>query len=250
MHTIYEQHCFDGYDSLFAAGPHHIEEFRMLTNYNHLPERTTYAIGYGKFDLMKPCSEQVPLEERKPEVLIAPSWGENNLIATCGRKLVQILVDQGLDVTLRPHPSFFVEEDKSLAELISDFSTHPNVSIERSTGTSTAMWTADALISDYSGFALEYAALRRRPVVFVDVPRKLLNPAWEDLALPAVEIDHRDQLGEIVPCQPETISEAVKAQLSAEDVGDKAISQYLFDMPSVGATAAATLKQDFPEVYG
>lgn len=40
----------------------------------------------------------------------------------------------------------------------------------------TVMLTAQVMVTDYSGAAFEYTALHSRPTVFVDLPKKVLNP--------------------------------------------------------------------------
>lgn len=51
------------------------------------------------------------------------------------------------------------------------------------------------MVSDWSDAALEYAFCRESPVLFVDVPRKVNNPAWQEIGLEPIEASIRDKIG-------------------------------------------------------
>jgi hypothetical protein len=251
LHAIYPPDAFDGYDTLFAAGPHHEREFQALGRANGLGERPAIPLGYGKFDVMREEARQVVGETGgpvAPHALIAPSWGDNNLISLHGLALTQALVRAGWRVTLRPHPSFFIYPDGQLDAIMDRFAGHEMVGIERSTGGSMALWRADALVSDYSGMALEFAALRRRPVVFVDGPRKILNSDWRRLGVPAVEIDARASVGIIAEAGADGVVSALSRAIAAPAPDACAIAAYLHDCPDVGQKATALLGAQFSEV--
>jgi YidC/Oxa1 family membrane protein insertase len=55
------------------------------------------------------------------------------------------------------------------------------------------------MISDWSGAALEYAFGLERPVVFIDVPRKVLNPHYQELSAVPMEVSLREEIGAVVP---------------------------------------------------
>ena len=54
------------------------------------------------------------------------------------------------------------------------------------------------MISDWSGTSLEYAFAFERPVIFIDVPKKILNPNWSDIMAEPIEISIRDKICHIV----------------------------------------------------
>jgi len=65
---------------------------------------------------------------------------------------------------------------------------------------------SDLLVSDWSAMALEYAWGLEKPVLFIDVPRRIRNPNWRDLGIEPIESAIRDQVGEIVA--PDRLAEA------------------------------------------
>jgi YidC/Oxa1 family membrane protein insertase len=61
------------------------------------------------------------------------------------------------------------------------------------------------MISDWSGAAFEYALGLEKPVIFVDVPKKVNNPNYEEIPQVPLEVMLRSKIGEVVP--PDRLSE-------------------------------------------
>jgi YidC/Oxa1 family membrane protein insertase len=57
---------------------------------------------------------------------------------------------------------------------------------------------SDIMITDWSGAAIEYAFTLERPVLYIDVPKKIHNPDYEKLPEIPLEISIRDKIGEII----------------------------------------------------
>jgi hypothetical protein len=54
------------------------------------------------------------------------------------------------------------------------------------------------MISDWSGAALEYAFGLEKPVIFIDVPRKVNNPEYTNISAEPFEVWVRDKIGDVV----------------------------------------------------
>jgi hypothetical protein len=245
LHAIYPDGCFDDYDALFAAGPHHAEEFSAIRKQKALPSAKVFSVGYGKFDLLpKPIPQRGPAD--LPTVLLAPSWGENNLLNTIGPAVIRELVAMGLKVVLRPHPAFLVNGEPALAAVLAEFGGHSSFALESSGDVGQAFFSADVMVSDYSGIALEFAAIRHRPVIFVDLPRKVLNPNWADLGLEPVEVSLRQRLGCVVVPDPDAVRAAVEKQLknAASLVASlpAVVNQFAYQRESVAAEAELAVR--------
>ena len=55
------------------------------------------------------------------------------------------------------------------------------------------------MISDWSGAALDYALSQSKPVLFIDVPRKVNNPSYQESAIEPLEVFIRDKIGQVIP---------------------------------------------------
>lgn len=200
LHMIYPEDAFDGYDILFAAGPHHEREFHAITAARNLKNQGAMPIGYGKLDILTEQFESSCQKHNSglPHILVAPSWGPENLLDRCGLQLAEELSKRGYKVTMRPHPLFILEKAAVLEELHLLAQTYHTLVIESPFDGDGAIFNADLLIGDYSGASFEFKALRGRPVISVDVGKKVINPHWDELGLPPVEIALRGELGPTV----------------------------------------------------
>jgi len=89
------------------------------------------------------------------------------------------------------------------------------LTIERSVATDDSLLKSDVLICDCSGIALEYAFGTERPVLFLDVPRKIRNENYRELGLEPIELSLRSELGIIVsPEEVATVPAKIEALIS------------------------------------
>lgn len=223
MHRVYRAHAFDAYDSILCVGPHHKEEIRRTEEVYNLPAKELLEHGYGRLDTLIHDMEAAKAlqSERKDgplRVLVSPTWGDCSLVANGLENLLQILLDEQFDVTLRLHPMTKRHLPTLSLDLAKRFAGRQLV-IDPDINTTQALVDADIMISEWSGSPLEYAFARLRPVIFVDTPPKVHNPEFDKLGLPCLEEDIRSKLGEIIaPDQFNLIPDAIR-RLTAD--GDK-----------------------------
>ncbi|MDR2219354.1 MAG: CDP-glycerol glycerophosphotransferase family protein [Methylobacillus sp.] len=199
LHMAYPAGTFDGYTDIFCCGEHHYAEVEAMNRHDGITGRRPVLIGYGKYERLaatRPDSSIAGSSQK--HVLIGPSWGQGNILETMGTELLARLLTEGYRVTLRPHPSFFMYGNAQVTPLLETFRDHPAFTLENSLEESIALWTADTMIADYSGLSLEFAFIRERPVLYVDVPPKMLNPGWRELAHEPLEFLVREHIGIIV----------------------------------------------------
>ena len=238
LHMIYAADCFDGYNVLFAVGRHHKQEFELISSMRALKNRRVFCVGYGKMDVLRErANGREPLCVNKPHVLLAPSWGVGNIINVMGVELVKRLLREGYMVTLRPHPLFFIEQDPALAEIEDMFSEHGDFVLESSMEIGNGMFDADILITDYSGTAQEFAGLRQEPVIFVDVPKKVLNPNWEDVGVEPIELMSRNVLGPLVSASLDDVLMGVRSALESRAMWREKIRLFTPNFISSGQCA-------------
>ena len=54
------------------------------------------------------------------------------------------------------------------------------------------------MISDWSGVALEFAFAFEKPVLYIDVPKKIRNPDFKDISQIPIEVSIREKIGKII----------------------------------------------------
>lgn len=214
-HMIYRYGAFDYYDSILCCGRHHTEEIRRHEKMNDLPEKSLIKAGYYRLERIHEAYQRYALE--KPDtvtgitILVAPSWGDANIMESCGERLVEILLNAGYEVILRPHPETIRRSPDLIALFTTKFGGNKNFSLETSISGDASLLRADVLVSDYSGIALEYAFGTERPVLFIDAPLKIRNQRYNELAIEPLELSLRQEIGTIVsPEELESVSRVVE----------------------------------------
>lgn len=217
LHMVYPAGTFAPYTDIFCCGAHHVAEVNEMNRLEGRTDRRAVLIGYGKAErLMETRPAQTETKNARKHILLGPSWGKGNILETIGEPLLARLVAEGYRVTLRPHPSFFLIGDAQLTPLIERWQGHEAFVLENSIDESRALWTADMMIADYSGFAMEFAFMRERPVLYVDVASKVLNPDWKAVGTVPIEISIRDRIGTVVAPEVDQVVDGLR-KLSQHD---------------------------------
>ena len=211
-HMVDNENSYDHYDSLFCAGPHQVREIRRREELKGLPAKHLFDYGHPRLEEVIAQGRAYRRESQVGEpktLLIAPTWGDTSIFNTCGKELIAVLLDAGYRVIMRPH----YQSNKRTPEVIDSvrqaFEGKPRFEYVDRMGETDSILRSDLLVSDWSAMALEYAWGLEKPVLFVDVPRRIRNPNWQDLGIEPLESAIREQVGEIVA--PDALAEAPAA---------------------------------------
>ncbi len=248
LHMIYREGAFDYYDTIFCAGPHHVEEVRAMEARYNLPAKNLVEHGYGRLDaIIKESGERQSKGKcfGAPEhVLIAPSWGpEGTIELGIGEKIIDQLIEQGYLVTLRPHPQTIKLAKDEIDKILKKHGNNTLFNYEENVAGQDSLHDSDIMISDWSGAALDYAFGLNKPVVFVDVPRKINNQNYEDLNLVPLEVEAREMLGGIIACDNTGDLEQFFSRLIANRSTKVKQSEYVFNVGKSGAAGSLALRR-------
>ena len=200
-HMVDHANSFDAYDTLFCAGPHQVAEIRRREELAGLPAKNLYDYGHPRLEEVMEQGRRADRRSGRSDdrtVLIAPTWGETSIFNTCGRALIAILLDAGFRVIMRPHYQSIRQTPEVIHALRKAFEGRDRFEYIDRMGETDSILRSDLLISDWSAMALEYALGLERPVLFVDVARRIRNPDWEDWGMEPLESSIRDRAGAIV----------------------------------------------------
>ena len=110
---------------------------------------------------------------------------------------------------LLDHIQFFLMKNFSNFKKIIELSKKDLITFESPFDGDAAIFYADILIGDYSGINLEFAALRKKQLISVDVAKKVSNENWKNLKISPIEIKIREDIGLLVPPNLKKILSAV-----------------------------------------
>jgi len=210
-HMVDHANSYDAYDSLFCVGPHHVAELRKREVIAKLPARNLFEFGHPRLENLMTASVAYASEKDSgglPVVLIAPTWGDDSIFNTCGDELTGLLLDAGYHVIVRPHYQTLALTPDVINELKAKYAGHAHFEYQDRMGESDTLFRSDILISDWSAMAIEYALALEKPVLFVDLPRRVRNPDWQELEIEPLEASFRKLAGDIV--SPRNLAEAVE----------------------------------------
>lgn len=201
-HMVDHENSFDHYESLFCAGPHQIREIRKREEIQGLPAKHLFDYGHPRLEEVISrgrAYQRSPISPGDvPTVLVAPTWGEHSIFNLCGLALIGILLNAGYRVIMRPHYQSNRQTPDVIAAVKAAFSENKQFHYVDQMGETDSIMRADILITDWSGMALEFALGLEKPVLFIDVPRRIRNPNWRELGIEPIEDTIRTQVGEIV----------------------------------------------------
>jgi YidC/Oxa1 family membrane protein insertase len=200
-HMVDNENSFDHYETLFCSGPQQVKEIRKREELKGLASKHLFDYGHPRLEQV--IAEGASYRGRKsPDepstVLIAPTWGDTSIFNSCGKELISVLLDAGYRVIMRPHYQSNRRTPGVIAGLRDAFSANDRFEYMDRMGETDSILRSDILVSDWSAMALEYSMGLEKPVLFIDVPRRIRNPNWRELEIEPIETAIRNQVGEIV----------------------------------------------------
>ena len=187
--------ALDHFDAVFCAGIHQKIEIEQQEAVYNLPAKTCVEVGYPLIDEMR---ENYAKTEHKTnlrkKILIAPSWQKDNIIDSCLEQLLDVLKKTDYEIIVRPHPQE-VRIKKEYMESLKAKYEPAGIEIQTDFTSNNPVMEADLLITDWSDISCEYAFTTLRPVLYINTPMKVMNPEWQKIDYPPLNITLRDQLG-------------------------------------------------------
>ena len=214
-HLVYRRSAFEHFDSIFCVGNYQLDEIRSTEKLYDLKPKNLIRYGYSHLDnLLEKYSKRIRLpknNENKLHILLAPSWSDDGLFENFGEKVIDILLREGYKVTFRPHPMTQKKSKKKIDRMMEKFSKNESFLLEQNIFNFDSFLLSDIMITDWSGAALEFAFAFEKPVLFIDVPKKINNPEYEKIPQVPIEVSIREKIGKIIlPTDLELIPNEIK----------------------------------------
>ena len=214
-HLVYRRSAFEHFDSIFCVGNYQLDEIRSTEKLYDLKPKNLIRYGYSHLDnLLEKYSKRILLpknNENKLHILLAPSWSDDGLFENFGEKVIDILLREGYKVTFRPHPMTQKKSKKKIDRITEKFSKNESFLLEQNIFNFDSFLFSDIMITDWSGAALEFAFAFEKPVLFIDVPKKINNPEYEKIPQVPIEVSIREKIGKIIlPTDLELIPNEIK----------------------------------------
>lgn len=189
------------FDTVFAACTHNILEHKALEKLSGSKPKRYVECGFGLLDNLISAYEEMPKAERTEKlILIAPSWQKDNIIDLCLDGILEQLLGKGYKVIVRPHPQYMRHFEAKINALLEQYKVWlgKELVFEKDFSSNETVYTADLLVTDWSGIAFEYAFATMKPVLFIDTPMKVMNPEYQKIDIIPFDIEARNLVGRSV----------------------------------------------------
>tara|TARA_A100001037_G_scaffold288897_1_gene300073 strand:+ start:1024 stop:2166 length:1143 start_codon:yes stop_codon:yes gene_type:complete len=248
VHSYLRKGAVDNFDTIFCVGEHHEKEVREIERVYNLKPKNLVRYGFGRLDKLLAEKQSFVGERDKKLIIIAPSYGKDNLLEVCGVELIEVLLDSGYKVLLRPHYRI-INESKNLIDSIKrKFGKNENFIFEEGIIESKMFHTSSYFVSDWSGISMEYAFVFEKPVIFIDVPKKIMNVESDKISCEPIEISIRNNIGKVV--SPEELDKIPKLienmEVNLREARDEIInirSKIVFNLNNSSTVGAEFIKE-------
>lgn len=243
-HMVYRPKAFDAFDVIFCSGPHHNSEVTAMIKQWNMPKKQLVNHGYGRLDSIV-ANRQLMAPQKMPIILVAPTWGENGTIELMGERLIDALMALPYQVILRPHPQTIKLSRGVIDRILSKHQSNDRFTYEFGVSSESSLHCSDLMVSDWSGAALEYAFGLHKPVLFIDVPKKVQNDGYETLEVEPFESKIRSEIGVIQSSDLTGLDKKIEQLLNSENdwTGQLAAlaDEHVYNLGSSGEKAAEAI---------
>ena len=205
--TLYRMFGVDYYDALLISGDYQEKQIRDLEGLRNLPAKEIVKVGIPYMDEMLTRFKKNPTMNKidgKVTVLLAPSWGPSAILSKYGKKIIDVLLETGYHVIIRPHPQSFTSEKDLMESLMKEYPNSEQLEWNRDADNFEVLKRSDILISDFSGVIFDFALVYDKPVIYADT-------SFDDSVYDAWWLDSKLWTFEILPY--------LGMQLNADNMG-------------------------------
>lgn len=196
----YKLYSFDCFDSVFLSGEHQEKSIRTLEKLRDFEPKQLIKAGCPYMDelgarLNSEGNQPLDSNEQTKTILIAPTWGKNNLLRLFGAQSIQKLLEKGYEVIIRPHPQSYQAEPELLEAIKEELASSKNIKWDNSPDNFDSLLSSDVLISDLSGIVFDYSLVFEKPVITIAFEYDFLGQEANDLPYEVWELSILDKIG-------------------------------------------------------
>lgn len=201
IHYSFHENAFDNFDTMFATGPHIEKECRASEKIYNTKEKTIVEFGYPLIEKLCKANEALSDEvHEKKQILIAPSWQEDNLLDSCIDDLINGIYSDDYKIIVRPHPEYIKRFSPKMDMIVERFKDKvgENLIFELDFSSNKSVYSSDLLITDWSGIGPEFSISTLKPALFINTKPKMENENYEKIGIVPQDIALRDIVGKSV----------------------------------------------------
>lgn len=254
----YRTGALDAYDTLLVVSREQAIEARAIEKLRHVKKKRIIECGYGLIDDMIAAYQAMDrVENEKKTILIAPSWQYDNIMDSCLDDLVGALYGKGYRIVIRPHPQYVRRFPARMQEIIRRYGDRmgEDFVIETDFSSNVTVYTADLLVTDWSGIAFEFSFTTDKPSLFINTQMKVVNEDWQKIPLVPFDITARSKVGrQVEKSQVKDLAPVVEELLAHQEDYKERIAalkrQHFYNLGRSGEVGAQYIIHRLRRRYG
>ena len=198
LNMMYRPGALDYFDTIFVTSRDQGIEVREMEKLRHTKKKRIVKYGYGLIDnMIASYKPGVKDAGEKPTILIAPSWQFDNILDSCLDDMLADLLCGKYKVIVRPHPQYIKRFPTNMESIIERYKDKvcDDFIIQTDFSSTSTVYEADVLITDWSAISFEYSFTTLRPTLFINTEMKILNKDYDKIPVVPFDIKGRDQIG-------------------------------------------------------
>ncbi len=196
VNLVLRKGALDAFDTVFCSNDYVYNEIRAQESVYNIKEKTLVKYGYALIDNMVAAyNAKPPVKNDPPQVLIAPSWQEDNIMDSCIEQILDELLPERYQVIVRPHPQYVRHNPEKLKMIQEKYSAFDNFTLQTDFSSNETVFQSDILVTDWSGTAYEYSFTTLKPCLFINTPMKIMNPDYQDISIVPFDLEVRNKIG-------------------------------------------------------
>lgn len=246
LNLTYRTGALDYFDTVFVVSHAQGVEVRAMEQLRHTKKKRIVKVGYGLIDNMIAAYDALEKKENdKPTILVAPSWQYDNIMDSCLDDLLSGLICDKYRVVVRPHPQYVRRFPLQMEAIIEKYKDRfgPDFMIETDFSSNVTVYSADMVITDWSGIGYEFSFTTNKPTLFVNTQMKVVNRDYQKIKMVPFDISAREIIGrsvskeqtkDIAPVVQELFENAGSYRQQIEELKQS----YFYNLGSSGEAAA------------
>lgn len=171
----YQKHSFDYFDSIVCVGDYQIKSLEYLENKRKMKIKEKISLGFSYGDKYYKEITQLTKHTDNKElktILIAPSWGNNNILNKIDYDIFEIAFNAGFNIIYRPHLMSLNYEKKIIDSILNKYiNGFNNLKFTFDTAHSgiNSILNSSVLLSGLSGIVSDYILFAQKPAIVYDI---------------------------------------------------------------------------------
>lgn len=238
--------ALDNFDTVFCVGPHWVKEIRATERAYGLKPKWLIECGYGVIENLTAMYQRMEVKKQeKPQILIAPSWQEDNILHSCIDQLLQSLLKRTFKIIVRPHPEYIKRFENRLKEFQEHYKNKfsEDFILQLDFSSNQTVFESDLVITDWSTIAHEFSYATKKPSLFIDTKMKVMNPEYGAIGITPTDISLRNAIGISIKVTEagnaaEKVDELLKASEQYKEQIASIVDQYVYPLGKSGEIGA------------